>query len=252
MKSPIAALALTLSLLAPTAIVHADEAIPEATAQELRAALARLLPDRQVDRIRTTPIAGLYEVTNGGRVYYITGDGNHLITGHLIDTRVQEDLSAGPIQQAKADLLAAFGNDMTINYGGADLPYEVVVFTDIDCGYCRQLHQQIAAYNDAGIRVRYFLYPRAGLNSESYVKARNAWCADDPAAALTAAKANQPLDTKVCDDPIAAHMELGEELGVNGTPTIFTTDAIPIPGFARAPERMVAVLKQLATEKAAQ
>lgn len=252
MKVSLSTFALILSLLASAASVHADDTIPEATAQALRSALARLLPDRQVSHIRTTPIEGLYEVTNGGRVYYITGDGNHLITGHLIDTRDQTDLSYAPIQQAKEALLSAFGDDMTINYGSPDLPYEVLVFTDIDCPYCRQMHQHIAEYNKAGIRVRYFLYPRAGLNSSSYVKARNAWCSADRAAALTDAISNKTLPNKECDDPIAEHMELGAELGVNGTPTVYTTDARSIPGRMRAPTQMAMLLKALEAEKPAQ
>ncbi|MCB1738107.1 MAG: DsbC family protein [Gammaproteobacteria bacterium] len=247
-------IALTFALLLNPSVAvlaaDADTAIPADTQQALSDALARLLPDRQIDAVRATPIAGLYEVTNGGRVYYITGNGDFLLTGHLIDTRASEDLSTVPIMTAKKALLARYGDDMTVNYGAADLPYEIVVFTDIDCPYCRQMHQHIPEYNKAGIRVRYFLYPRAGLESESFVKARNVWCADDRAAALTAAKNLKPVETRVCETPIAEHLALGEELEINGTPTLMTTDAQTIPGIARAPGRLAQLLKLHAAQQA--
>ncbi|MCB1736069.1 MAG: DsbC family protein [Gammaproteobacteria bacterium] len=243
-------LALLLSVTGTALATDADKAISATTEQTLRDALTRLLPERHVDAIRTTPVAGLYEVTNGGRVYYITENGDFLLTGHLIDTRASEDLTAGPIMDAKKSLLAHYGDDMTINYGDKDLPYEIVVFTDIDCPYCRQMHQYIGDYNKAGIRVRYFLYPRAGLDSESFVKARNVWCADDRAAALTAAKNQQPVEARECETPIAQHLALGEELGINGTPTLMTTDAQTIPGIARAPERLAQLLQMHAAQQA--
>ena len=31
----------------------------------------------------------------------------------------------------------------------------ITVFTDITCGYCRKLHEQMADYNALGITVRY-------------------------------------------------------------------------------------------------
>ena len=54
--------------------------------------------------------------------------------------------------------------------------YTITVFTDIDCGYCRRLHSQIAEYNRLGIRVRYLFYPRSGPDTESWHKAEAVWC----------------------------------------------------------------------------
>ena len=33
--------------------------------------------------------------------------------------------------------------------------YELMVFTDIDCGYCRKLHAQVPEYNENGISIPY-------------------------------------------------------------------------------------------------
>ena len=50
--------------------------------------------------------------------------------------------------------------------------YTITVFTDIDCGYCRRLHSQIAEYNRLGIRVRYMFFPRSGPDTDVLAQGR--------------------------------------------------------------------------------
>ena len=75
------------------------------------------------------------------------------------------------------------------------------MFTDIDCGFCRKLHSEMARYNEEGIRIRYLFYPRAGIGSESYKKAVSVWCADDRKAAMDKAKAGQEVQTQDLREP---------------------------------------------------
>ena len=63
--------------------------------------------------------------------------------------------------------------------------FTVSVFTDIDCVFCRRLHNELDEYLAAGIEVRYLLYPRNGPTSPSWAKAEDVWCADDRNEALT-------------------------------------------------------------------
>ena len=70
------------------------------------------------------------------------------------------------------------------------------------------------------------------------------------AATLTAAKNLKPVETRECETPIAEHLALGEELEINGTPTLMTTDAQTIPGIARAPGRLAQLLKLHAAQQA--
>ena len=48
----------------------------------------------------------------------------------------------------------------------------VTVFTDIDCTYCRQFHKTVPELQKRGLQVRYLMFPRAGLQSESYLWSR--------------------------------------------------------------------------------
>ena len=76
--------------------------------------------------------------------------------------------------------------------------YTITVFTDIDCGYCRRLHSQIAEYNRLGIRVRYLFYPRSGPDTESWHKAEAVWCAANRNDALTRAKNGEDIKSPKC------------------------------------------------------
>jgi thiol:disulfide interchange protein DsbC len=71
------------------------------------------------------------------------------------------------------------------------------------------------------------------------------WCSKDRQDAMTRAKAGQPVEApKNCDGtPVRAQYELGEALGVRGTPAVFTDSGEQIGGYIPA-ERLLEVLKQ--------
>jgi thiol:disulfide interchange protein DsbC len=121
--------------------------------------------------------------------------------------------------------------------------HTITVFTDIDCGYCRKLQKDIPELLNDGIRVRYMLYPRAGIGSSSYQKAVAVWCADDRRAALAAAKADKKIDMKSCVNPIAEQMKLADSLGMRGTPFIVFDNGQTQPGYVPA-KQMAQLLDQ--------
>jgi thiol:disulfide interchange protein DsbC len=104
----------------------------------------------------------------------------------------------------------------------------------MDCGYCRQLHSEIAQYNKLGIRVRYAAFPRTGPGSPSWKKAEAVWCSKDRKDALTRAKLGQNVSAAQCATPVAAEYELGNQIGVNGTPSIFTEKGEMVGGYVPA------------------
>jgi thiol:disulfide interchange protein DsbC len=113
----------------------------------------------------------------------------------------------------------------------------VSVFTDVDCGYCQKLHQEVPQLNTMGIEVRYLAFPRAGKGSETYQKLVTAWCAQDRQATLTRYKNREPVTTKTCaNNPVNAQYELGESIGINGTPALITATGELLPGYMPAAE----------------
>jgi thiol:disulfide interchange protein DsbC len=118
----------------------------------------------------------------------------------------------------------------------------VTVFTDVDCGYCQKLHEEVPALNAKGIEVRYLAYPRAGIGSPSYNKIVSAWCANDQQDALTKLKRRQPIPTNICaGNPVAAQFALGGKMGVRGTPALVLESGRLLPGYMPA-DRLAAEL----------
>ena len=113
-----------------------------------------------------------------------------------------------------------------------EVKHTVSIFTDIDCTYCRRLHSQIGDYLEQGIEVRYLLYPRSGPASPSWTKAEQVWCAQDRNEALTLAKLDQDFTADDCDPSIiATHYEMGQEVGLRGTPAIILEDGTLVSGY---------------------
>ena len=212
-------------------------------AEKIRASLTEKLPSIQIDNITQTPIDDLYEVTLGPRVIYMSGDGRYLVSGEITDLESGDNLTEPKVAAAKIKAIEEVGEESMIVFGPKDAKHQISVFTDIDCGYCRKLHGEMAGYNSEGIRVRYLFFPRAGVGSESYNKAVSVWCAEDRKAAMTAAKSGESVPDKQCDNPVEQHMMLGQMLGVNGTPQLILDNGETIPGYV-PPKRLIKILEQ--------
>jgi len=207
--------------------------------------LHSLIPGSSPDRIAESVIPGLYVVTYGPNVIYITQDGNYVLEGDLLNTQTRENLTETMRATARLKLLNAVDPKTMIIFSPKKVKHTVTVFTDVDCAFCRKLHSQIADYNKYGIAIRYLAFPRTGVNTESYYKAVSVWCSPDRKAALTRAKLGEPLKRTNCDNPVRQQMALADELGVSATPTLILEDGSLISGYI-PPDRMSKMLDRLA------
>lgn len=222
---------------------------PAAVPADVRARVIAKLPGAAPEDVAVSPIPGLYEVTMGGLIAYVSEDGKYLVSGNVYDLDSQMNLTASRRNAARAKALAAASESEMIVFGPQNAKMTVTVFTDIDCGFCRKFHSHIADVNKAGVRVRYMMYPRTGPGTESWKKAEQVWCATDRRDALTRAKRGEPVKAKACGDgAIKTQYELGSDLGVEGTPAIFTQTGDYIGGFL-TPEELVQSVQ--ASQKAA-
>ncbi len=229
-------LSVALLALAWTQAASIASDVP-AGAEALVAKLKAIRPDLPVDAVHETPIAGMYGLElPDGTVLYGTADGKHLIAGDMY--ALGDDL-VNLTETRRAVHRRALLDDMPVEdmvvFSPADKPKaSIFVFTDVDCGYCRKLHQEMADINALGIEVRYLAYPRAGVGSDSYRKIVSAWCAEDRRTALTDLKAGRTIPSKSCPNPVAAQFDLGREVGITGTPAILTEDGRLYPGYMPA------------------
>ena len=260
-RHSLTALALMASLTAcaaeppakPAAQAKAAQAAakPAAPANEavLRAAMKEVAPDSEVTIVGDSPIPGYKEVALGARIVYLSNDGKRLIQGALFDIAGRENLTQLSEAVLRKALLSDVGADRRIVFAAAKPRHTVTVFTDIDCGYCRKLHEQIADYNRLGITVEYLFYPRTGLSGESFDKAVAVWCAPDRRVAMTAAKAGKVLPAGKCTNPVTQDYDLGRRIGLEGTPAIYAANGEQLGGYVE-PADMLARLDEIAAKPA--
>lgn len=232
------ALLILLVAAMPAAQVNAaDDPAPAQILQRLKTAR----PDLEFTRPQPSPIAGLYEVTlqGGGPTLYVTADGSHFVAGDLfsVGTEGFSNIAEDKRRIERRDLLAAVKPEDAIIFSPENPKATVTVFTDIDCGFCRKFHQQVPELNALGIAVRYLAFPRAGVDSPSFRKIATAWCSADRKDAITRMKKGETLPDNVCDgNPVAAEFDLGNRVGVNGTPALVLPDGTLVEGYRTAPE----------------
>ena len=220
--------------------------VPAAIAEDPPApvveALDKIVPGIPADRIEPSALPGLYEVSYGPTVVYISADGRFLLQGDLVEIDSRKNFTRERQREHRRERMAAVKEGETIDFGPRDAKYTVDVFTDIDCPYCVRLHQQMAEYNRLGVRIRYLAFPRAGIGSASYDKYVSAWCADDQQAALSDAKNGSRLPPKECDNPVEAQFALGQSVGVRGTPSLILENGELVPGYV-PPSELIKMLE---------
>jgi len=207
----------------------------------VRTKLQKRFSDLTITDVRKSPVPGLYEVITGTQSALVSADGRYLIQGELIDLETRRNLTAETRAGLVLNAIKSVSESEMIVMGPADAKRVLTVFTDVDCPYCARLHQEVPKLNQAGVKVRYLLFPRAGKGTETYKRSVAVWCAKDRVQAIGIAKSGGKLEMKTCSNPVDLHLKIGAEIGVEGTPTIVMDDGRIIPGYAPA-SRLLATM----------
>ncbi|MBN8802505.1 MAG: disulfide bond formation protein DsbC [Lysobacteraceae bacterium SCN 69-123] len=215
-----------------------------AVEKRVRDALRQLDPNFNPDYIGAAPFAGFREVVVSGQVLYVTDDGRYLMQAQPYDIGKRALATSEGLLAHRRKLLASLPHSDRIVFAPPNAKYTISVFTDIECGYCRKLHQDIAELNRQGIAVEYLAFPRMGLGSKDHTDMISVWCASDRKAALTAAKSDRPVEAKNCTNPVAMQYNVGQQLGISGTPAIFAADGTQLGGYL-PPAQLKAALERL-------
>jgi len=218
--------------LAASMTVSASE--PE---QAIRETLQGLQADMPIEAIAESPINGLYQVAlKGGRQLYASKDGQYLMQGYLFQLKDGQaiNLTEQAESQGIAKEINAIPASEMVVFGSKNPKTHITVFTDTDCGYCQKLHSEMGELNKLGVEVRYVAFPRQGIGSEGYRTLVNVWCAGDKQSAMNQAKRRQKVADAQCDNPVEKQYQLGQLIGVRGTPAIVLANGQMIPGYQPA------------------
>ncbi|MCD9046909.1 DsbC family protein [Luteimonas sp. MHLX1A] len=229
-----------LALATSAAAFASDGAVPGSEA--ILGSVTSLNAQSSLEAVRPSPVPGLMEVRADGQILYFTEDGQYLVAGDIYRVSDRSNVTETSRARVRAELLATSDASTHIRFGDAEAKHTVYVFTDTDCGYCQRFHSEVPALNAAGIAVEYIAWPRGGARSPAMPKMTSAWCATDRAESYAAVIEGKAISTKSCDSPIMAHVELGNRLGVQGTPAIYSQDGQQLGGYVPA-ARIINALK---------
>lgn len=225
------------AILAAGAIVGALAMSASGDEQDDIGRILEEFPELSADAIGPSPMDGIYEITLGSRLAYVSADAKYLIQGDLYDVKTEENLTENRRMVSRLRSLDKVSESSMIVFEPEETLHTITVFTDIDCGYCRKLHREMDGYNEQGIKVRYLFFPRSGPQTASWFKAEEVWCADNRNTALTTAKAGGTVESEDCGaTPVAEHYQLGRTFGIQGTPAIVADTGELIPGYVSADE----------------
>ena len=247
--TPVVTLCVLLNFMV---LAQADDAIPQ-WQTDLKAKLTATLSTAtsgqlMVVNISETPLANLVEIElSTGEFLFSDKAGDFLFTGDMFATTATglRNLSAEKRQVKNANIIAGISREDMIIFSPDVVKGSVTVFTDVDCTYCRKLHGDIDKLLELGVEVKYVAYPRGGEKAASYQKMISVWCAKDRNQRLTQAKNGQNIPAASCDSPVLELYELGNQIGISGTPALVLASGRVIPGYIE-PQ---ALAELLVTEK---
>ncbi|QUM75158.1 bifunctional protein-disulfide isomerase/oxidoreductase DsbC [Moritella sp. 24] len=232
----------------PAAITPTEQVSTNIASSAEQQDISRLLAAKlnfKVSSVSDSVIPGLFEVVTEQGIFYVNADASNLIQGSLyqVDENGVTDLTEQAMGKVRQQAMQKFADD-TINYPAENEKYSITVFTDINCGYCRKLHNEIAQLNKLGVSVKYLAFPRGGLNSKTYQDMASIWCAENSAEAMNNAKRGGKVVPEMCTNTVAQQYDLGRRLGVTGTPAIVFDNGQMQPGYVPA-NQLISILEKM-------
>jgi thiol:disulfide interchange protein DsbC len=176
-------------------------------------------PNHRADSIRPSGVNGLYEVVSGNRVLYYAPGPEYLIYGPMI-TREGRNLTEERVLEIMERGLKAVPLEKALRIGAG--PHQVIEITDPDCVYCRRASAFLSGRSDVTRHV--FFFPLA-IHPNATAKVRQIFCAEDRGKAYEEAMAGKlddmkftPCKSDTVEDLLKIHREIGDRVGVTGTP----------------------------------
>ena len=231
-----------------TPAVNTSPAVSESTTPlapgeaAIRAKFRASLPQLSIVSIEETVAPGIYGITlSSGEEMMTSADGSFIFSGDLLAVQERGILNISDQNRGKKRIKALStlkDENLVVFQAEGEEKGEVIAFTDTSCGYCQKFHAEIPALNKLGITVKYAAWPRYGLESPAGKVMADVWCAKDRTNGMTMAKTRRSVGETVaaCDVTtlINEQISLGRQIGVKGTPALFTADGRQVGGYRSA------------------
>jgi thiol:disulfide interchange protein DsbC len=192
----------------------------------LKKAVEAAYPKFKVESVSKTPYPGLYEVFMAGQIIYTDEKMSFLIAeGRLVDPKSKKDLTAERMDELTKIDFAKLPLDQAIKVVKGNGSRKLVVFSDVDCPYCKRLEQNELS-NITDVTVYTFLYPIVQLHPDAAAKSKSIWCASNRVKAWDdwIMRNQLPKNAVNCDVPLEKVGDLAKSLDITSTPTLIFAD----------------------------
>jgi len=202
----------------------------------IRQALANRLPDLpRIDEITKSPVQGLYEVRyNGTEILYSSENGDYVfVNGSLVETHSRQDLTQARSQSFMVTDFDKLPIKDAIVIRQGTGARRMAMFVDPNCEYCKNFERDLVNVHDVTIYT--FIIPILG--PESKARARDIWCASDPARAWRdwMLRRVEPTRAMKCDvAPLERNVAFASQQRLSVTPSLFFGDGSRKKGILTA------------------
>ena len=184
----------------------------------------------------------IWGATLEGVPFLLSDDAQYVTDGEIsvIENGQFVGLDTAFEQRKNQSVLATLNDKQLIRYP-ATSPERAVIYVadDVNCPYCRRLHQQIPMLNAKGVTVNVIGYP---IYEQSPEQMRGIWCQTDEdgrrkafdKAMLQGEMTTAPASCNI--DPITPNRDKAAALAVMATPAIYREDGVLYQASFESPE----------------
>lgn len=184
----------------------------------------------------------LWGATLEGVPFLLSDDAQYITDGEIsvIENGQFTGLDENFEKRKNQSVFKALDDKQLINYP-ATSPERAVIYVadDVNCPYCRRLHQQLPMLNKKGVTVKVIGYP---IYEQSPAQMRGIWCqADDNSRRKAFDKAMltdvmTPAPASCSTDYVTPNREKAAGLAVIATPAIYREDGVLYQASFESPE----------------
>lgn len=236
-------------LIAASQLACADEKPKQAGAAALKQKVEKAYPKLTVHSVEKTPYADLYEIFLGNQILY--SDKNFsffIVEGQVVDPTTKTNLTASRLDELMKVDFASLPLDKAIKVVKGNGKRKVVVFSDVDCPFCKRLERnELSQVTDVTIYT--FLYPIDSLHPNAAAKSKLIWCAEDRVAAWNdwILRDKLPKASGDCKVPLEEVGALARKIGVDSTPVLIFSDGLRMKGMR--PHKQIEAALQAAEKR---
>jgi thiol:disulfide interchange protein DsbC len=191
----------------------------------------KVVPTGTVTGVKLSPIKGVWQIDveagEGKRgALYLDFSKKYLVAGQIVPVEAIGRQTPQKVEVSKIPLESA------VFLGSKDAPKKVIVFSDPDCPYCRELHkiikQVLAKRKDIVFAI--ILNPLP-MHKDAFKKAQAIQCSKS-VEMLDDAFSGKTVPEPTCPpDQIEANKALAASLNFNGTPVMVRDDGTVLSGY---------------------